>query len=185
MAQALKRRRGQTSPQRAGSNLLSLVVIVVLLVAGFYYIFPAITSGDWLWFSSKFDAQPRLITVVDRGERTEIGPADPRFPALVDAFTKSITGGYHNASFGFSDETMKIVDQNGLLVEAVYAEPVRLHIRGGFNPTNRLRILVSGKNIHTTQVLFRSNGADWDRIPLIVNDVAPLEAELRRQGFGT
>lgn len=185
MAQAVKRRKSQTSPQRTGSNLLSLMAIVVLLVAGFYYIFPALTSGDWLWFSTEFDAQPRMITVVDHGARTEIGPDDPRFPALADAFTKSITGGYRNASLGFSDETMEIVDRNGLLVEAVYAEPVRLHIRGGFNPTNRLRILVSGKNIHTTQVLFRSNEADWDRIPLIVNDIAPLEAELRRQGFGT
>lgn len=185
MAQALKRRRGQTSPQPAGSNLLSLVAIVVLLVVGFYYIFPAITSGDWLWFSTEFDAQPRLITVVDRGARTEIGPADPRFPALVDAFNQSITGGYRHASFGFSDETRKIVDRNGLLVEAVYPQPVRLHIRGGFEPTTRLRILISGKNIHTTKVLFRSNQADWDPIPLIVNDVAPLEAELRRQGFGT
>ncbi len=185
MTQAVKRRRAEAPPRRAGDNLLSLLATVMLLVLGFYYIFPAITSGDWLWFSTEFDAQPRLITVVDRGERTEIGPADPRFPALVDAFTKSITGGYRNASFGLSDETRRVVDRNGLLVEAVFSEPVRLHIRGGFQPTNRLRILVSGKNIHTTQVLFRGNEADWDPIPYIVNDVTPLQAELSRQGFGT
>lgn len=183
MAQAVKRRRTDKTPQQAGGNLLSLLVVVVLIVAGFYYIFPAVTSGDWLWFSTEFNAQPRLITVVNRGERTEIDPADPRFPALVDAFNTSITGGYRNAALGFSDETWKIVNQNGLLVEAAYAEPVRLHIRGGFEPTSRLQILVNGENIHTTQVLFRSNETDWSSIPLILNDVAPLEAELGRQGF--
>ncbi len=183
MAQAVKRRRPQTSPQRTGGNLLSLLVTVVLIVIGFYYIFPAITSGDWLWFSTQFDAQPQLMTVIDRGERTEIGPADPRFPALADAFNKSITGGYRNASLGFSEETWEVVDRNGLLVEARYNEPVRLHIRGGFEPTNRLQILVNGENIHTTKVLFRSNEADWSSIPLILNDIAPLTSELNRLGF--
>ncbi len=184
MARAVKRRGTDRLPQRTGGNLLSLLAIVVLIVVGFYYIFPAITSGDWLWFSTEFNAQPQLITVVNRGARTEIGPADPRFPGLVAAFNASITGGYRNASLGFSDETWNIVDRNGLLVEAAYSEPVRLHLRGGFEPTNRLRILVSGKNIHTTQLLFRSNEADWSSIPLILNDVAPLKSELARQGLG-
>ncbi len=185
MAQAAKRRRSQTSPQRTGGNLLSLVVIVVLIVVGFYYIFPAVTSGDWLWFSTQFDAEPQLITVIDRGERTEIGPSDPRFSALADAFNKSIVGGYRNASLGFSEETWDVVDRNGLLVEARYNEPVRLHIRGGFEPTNQLQILVDGKNIHTTEVLFRGNDADRSSIPLILDDIAPLKSELNRLGFNS
>ncbi|MDP9316190.1 MAG: hypothetical protein M3R24_35940 [Chloroflexota bacterium] len=183
MTQAAKRRRNHTAPERAGGNLLSLLATVALIIVGFYYVFPAVTSGDWLWFSTRFDAQPRSITVINRGERTEIGPADPRFRALVAAFNASITGGYRNASLGFSDETWEVVDRNGLLVEAAYTEPVRLHIRGGFEPTNRLGILVSGKNIHTTQVLFRSNAADWSPLPLVLNDVAPLKSELTRQGL--
>ena len=185
MAQAVKRRRPKTSPQPAGGSLLSLLAIIVLLVGGFYYIFPAITSGDLLWFSTQFDAEPRLMTVIDRGQRIEIEPSDPRFQALVDAFNTSITRGYRSASMGFSEETRKLVDQNGLLVEALYAEPVRLHVRGGFTPTKRLQILVSGNNIHTTQALFRSNEANWDPIPLILSDLSPLKAELTRQGFDT
>lgn len=185
MTQAIKRRSTQHQPQRAGANVLSLVLVIVFLLGGFWYAFPALTSGDWLWFSSSFDARPVQLAVVDRGRRTEIGPDDPRFGPLVDAFNQSIRRGYRWGAFGFSPETWQVVDRNGLLVETTYPQPIKLHIRGGFTPTTRLRLLVSGKDIHTTQVLFRSNANDWDPIPIVVNDVTPLQTTLAQQGFGT
>lgn len=184
MAQAVKRRHERERARRSGSNVLSLLVVVVLLLGGVGYLFPALTSGDWLWFSTTFDAQPRQITVIDRGQRTTIAPSDARFAALAAAFNESITRGYRAGSLGFSEATQQVIDRNGLLVEMEYAEPVKLHLRGGFEPTTRLRLLVSGKDIHTTQALFRSGAQDWDTIPTLLNDVAPLQQVLSSQGFG-
>lgn len=184
MAQALKRRKPH-APSRVGGNILSLLLIVVGGLALAYYLLPVIMSGDLLWFSTAFDARPRQLTIIDRGQRTPIDPSDPRFAPLVEAFNQSITGGYRIASLGFSDATWAVVDRNGLLVEAEYAEPVKLHSRSGFEPTRKLLMLISGKDIHTTQLLFRSNAGKIDPTPMIINNVEPLQRLLTREGFGT
>lgn len=184
MAQVAKRRRHE-APARTGSNIMSMLVIVLGVLGLGYYLLPAIMSGDPLWFSTSFDARPRQITVIDRGQRTTIAPSDPRFAPLVDAFNQTITQGHRPSSLGFSQATWDVVDRNGLLVEAVYAAPVKIHSRGGFEPTQRLVLLISGKDIHTTKVLFRSNPDAIDPIPLLVNTVEPLQRVLAQQGFGT
>lgn len=184
MAQAAKRRKVHGTPRRTGSNVTVILLIVVGILAAAYYVIPAITAGDLLWFSSDFNAQPRQITIIDRGQRTTIGPADPRFAPIVDAFNQSLTQGYRAASLGFSEGTWEVVDRNGLLVEAIYAEPVRLHARGGFAPTERLLLLINGEQIHTTKLLFRSNPDALDPIPMIVNNVDPIKTTLEQHGFG-
>ncbi len=165
MAQAVRRtnRRAQ-SEQPSLRSLLSMIIIVVLLLGGFFYLFRVLTTSDWLWFMSRFDAQPSRIVVSDRGEQTEILPDDPRFATIVDAFNRSISAGYHVSSVGFSDPTWERVERDGLYVDTFYAEPVRL--RGNFEPTRRMRLLIGGENIHTTEVLFRSNEDAWARISL-------------------
>lgn len=184
MTQALKRRNESTA--RAGGNVVTLLVVVAAALALFYYGFPALTSRDLLWFSTTFDEQPRTITVIDRGQRTEISPDDPRFAGLVDAFNRTIESGYRAADSGVSEATWEQIDQNGLLVEATYAEPVRLHIRGGFEPTRRLMILIGGgNNLYISERLFRGNDSDtnpWS-LPLVLTDTAPLRAALERQGY--
>ncbi|HEX6288100.1 MAG TPA: hypothetical protein VFZ66_02870 [Herpetosiphonaceae bacterium] len=183
MARAAKRSTTQPQNRFSLGNLLSLIAILALGIVLFYYLYAALISDDWLWFRSSFDAQPRQIAIVDRGQRTELDPSNPAFAPIAAAFNETIQQGYRHAALGFSDETWKVVERNGLLVEMTYAEPVRLHIYGGFAPTKQLRLLLGGKNIHTTQVLFRSNPNGWDSIPLIVNTVEPLKRELSRLGL--
>lgn len=181
MTSQAKRRKPQ-GQQRAGGNILSLVGMLVLLIGGAYYLFPALTSSDPLWFSSNFTARPSAMAVVDRGQRVELRPDDPRFDEIVDAFNRSLQQGYHYASFGFSDETWDVVDRNGFANEATYAEPVRLHVRGGFEPTQRLLLVIGGENLHASRVLFRGNNRAWDRTPIQVETIEPLEQVLERHG---
>jgi hypothetical protein len=184
MAQALKRRTARQE-KKAGSNILSLVVIALALLGGFYYVFPALTSDDWLWFSTAFDETPREITIIERGERTTLTPDDPRFAAITAAFNQSIVNGYRASSLGFSDKTWDVINEHGLLVEMVYAEPVRLHLRGGFAPKERLLLLVDGAHpgIHTTRTLFGSDDGNWSGQPVLINDVAPLQQALAQAGY--
>jgi hypothetical protein len=184
MARTLKGSKPQPRSHFGIGNLLGLIVIIGVTVGLFYYLYAALISEDWLWFQTSFDEQPRQIAVVDRGQRTELDPSDSRFAPIAAAFNTTIQQGYRHANLGFSTETRQLIEQHGLLVETTYVQPVRLHISGGFAPTNRLRLLVSGEGIHTTQVLFRSNPDGWDGIPLIVNTVEPLKNELARFGFG-
>lgn len=179
-----RRSTARTQTQPGYRNLLSLFVIVALTLGSFFYIFTALTSSDWRWFDRSFDVQPQRIVVIDRGQRTELDPSDPMFAALAAAFNQTISQGYRYADLGFSRPTWELVEREGLLVETSYVQPVRLHINGGFQPTNQLLLLVSGEKIHTTQVLFRRNSDDWDPMPLIVNTVEPLKSELEHLGFG-
>lgn len=182
MSKTSKRRtaRGQ---QRAGGNILSLVLILVGLLGGFYYLLPAVTSNDLLWFSTDFSARPRALVVVDRGQRVELEPGDPRFNEIVDAFNASLKRGYQYADFGFSPQTWAVVDRNGLVIEATYAEPVRLHARGGFQPTQELLLVVGGEDLHAERVLFRGNTETRGGTPIQVNNLEPLEQVLERHGF--
>jgi hypothetical protein len=183
MARTIKRSKVEPRARFGIGNLLGLFAIVALVFGSFYYLYTALISQDWLWFQTSFDEQPRYIAIIDRGQRTELEPTDPQFAPLVAAFNETIRQGYRHAALGFSEETWKDVDRNGLLVEMTYTEPVQLHIHGGFAPTKRLLLLIGGKGIHTTEVLFRSNPDGWDSIPLIVNTVEPLKSELIRHGF--
>jgi hypothetical protein len=181
MAQARRRHNKWSQPQAAGGNLLSLIVILVLVLGGFFYLFRVLTTSDWLWFSSRFDAQPSQIVVVNHGQPMQILPDDPRFAAITDAFNRSISSGYHDSGMGFSDPTWEQLEQDGLYIDMIYAEPVRLH--GNFEPTTRMRLLVSGDKIHRTKVLFRSNETEWARNPYALNSVEPLQQVLERYGF--
>lgn len=184
MARTSKRSTARTQAQPGYGSLLGLFVMVALMLGLFIYGFIALTSSDWRWFDRSFDVQPQRIAIIDRGQRTELDPSDPMFAPLAAAFNQTIAQGYRYADIGFSRPTWDLVDREGLLVETSYVQPVRLHINGGFQPTNQLLLLVSGQKIHTTQVLFRRNPNDWDPNPLIVNTIEPLQSELVRLGFG-
>lgn len=185
MAQTRKQRsRSQAKSRFSLGNLLGLFLIVGLMVSVSIYSFISLTSGDWLWFDTSFDAQPQSIVIIDRGQRTELDPSNPMFAPIAAAFNQTIEQGYRHAALGFSQATWENVNRHGLMVETSYIQPVRLHINGGFQPTHQLLLLIDGENLHTTKVLFRRNPDDWDPIPLIVNSVEPLKSEIERFGFG-
>ena len=95
MAQAVRRanRRAQ-SEQPSLSSLLSLIVIVVLLLGGFVYLFRALTTSDWLWFMSDFDAQPSRIVALDtpQGLKRMIGARNGGGAASMEDVFMTLTG---------------------------------------------------------------------------------------------
>lgn len=182
MSSAVSRTPKRRRSARAGGGALSAFAIALLMVAGAYYAMQVIVTDDPLWFRTDFDAQPRHMVIQLRGVRTDIPPTDARFAPLVDAFNRSIERGYWSASMGFSDPTWALVEANGVIVETQYSEPVRLH--GNFVPTTRMRVLLSGEQIHTTELLFRSNEDEWDRSPLRLKDVSLLAQAVQRAGLG-
>ncbi len=182
MNSAVSRTPKRRKSARVGGSVLSAFMIALLMFVGAYYALQLIMTGDPLWFRTDFDAQPRHVVIQDRGVRTDIPPTDARFAPLVDAFNRSIERGYWSASMGFSDPTWALVESNGVIVETQYSELVRLH--GNFVPTTRMRVLLSGEKIHTTELLFRSNPDEWDRIPLRLKDVSLLAQAVQRAGLG-
>lgn len=184
MAQTLKQRRqAQSRPIGSGRNLLTLALCILAVLFTFYYVLPAVTSGDWQWYSTEFKEQPASITIVERGRRTTIDSSDPRFARLASAFNQSIEQGYRVSSRGISEATWERIDNDGLYVETSYAQPVRLHLRGGFIPTTKMMILIGGKDIHFESILLRSNPDNWDTLPIEVDDIEPLKNVLAEQGF--
>ncbi len=166
----------------AGGNILGLLIAGVLVFGGFFYGYKALTTGEWLWWQARFTAQPQRLIILNQGTRIELTADDPRFAELTQALNEAISSGYYFASFGVSERTWQRLEQNSLLLEAVYAAPVRL--RGGIAPTQRLRVQIGASVDGITRTLFRSNTDAWDRLPLILNTVEPLRAALTRLGFG-
>lgn len=183
MIQAKKRRRREAGGARAGANVLGLLLIIGGVLGAFFFLYPALTSGDLFWFSTQFDARPIKLEVVYEGRRETISPDDPRFLTLVDAFNGSIERGYHLHSGGVSEGTWQQIDENGLMVEATYAQPVGLHLRGGFAPTERLMILLGGGDLYLDSVLFRGHDRRTGAIPVQLEDTAPLREALARDGY--
>lgn len=180
MAQAVQRRR-QAKQQQSGSNVFGLLVVLALVFGLGYYGWMTLTTGDWMWWSSTFEAQPRTIAVVENGQRTEIDPSDPAFNAIAAAFNQSISAGYRDPMVGFSDPTWEIVEQRSVYVEASYAEPIKLH--GEFVPTTQLRLVLDGEKLHQPEALFRFGDDDWDRSPIVLETVEPLATALQQHGF--
>ncbi len=178
MTQALRRRSGSDT---AGTNVVGMILVTILVFGGFVYLFRVLTTGDLLWFSSAFNEQPRQLAIINRGERTEISPSDPFFHELAAAMNESISRGYHYGGFGVSDVTWEQIERHGVLIEATYAGPVRL--RGGVQPTERLLLLIGGDGLWTSQILFRADKQNWDRIPLRVSTVEPVREALERRGI--
>ncbi|WP_026369757.1 hypothetical protein [Kallotenue papyrolyticum] len=163
------------------ARLTGLLLVIVLVFGGFVYAYRTVVTGDPLWWSSSFAAQPRQLMVIDRGRPLTLAPGDPRFASLVSAFNATISEGYFFGDFGFSDHSWQQLERQGVLVEAVYAAPVRLH--GGVAPTQRLRMLVGGDDLWRSRLLFRSHSDAWDRIPLQLHTTAPMRAALERIGI--
>ncbi len=178
MLQVSKRRKRASGASRSGANVFVLLLIVAGLLGGAYFLFPALTSGDLFWYSTSFDARPIKLEIVQGGTRETIGPDDARFLPLVDAFNGSIERGYRLSSSGVSAPTWQRIDEHGLMVEATYARPVALHLRGGFAPTERLMILFSDGELHLDSVLFRDHGQQNGAIPVQLEDAAPLREAL-------
>ncbi|HEU4323012.1 MAG TPA: hypothetical protein VFS21_07650 [Roseiflexaceae bacterium] len=173
---------GAGEPARAGGNVLGLLLTLALTLGALFYIFNAATSGDWLWFSTSFDARPIQLTVTDRGQHTQLGPDEPRFEPLVQALNESIEQGYFSSSISYSQPTWELIGREALMVEATYLQPAELH--GGYGESKRLLLVVSGEGIHTTQLMYWMDDANPSMIPVKLKSVAPLEQALARQGFG-
>jgi len=182
MVQASKRRKRDSGP-RAVVNLLVLLLLIAGILGALYFLFPALTSGDLFWYSTDFDARPIKLEIVDGERRETISPDDPRFLPLVDAFNGSIERGYRLSSSGVSAATWERIGEHGVMVEATYAQPVALHLRGGFAPTERLMILFSDGDLHLDSVLFRDHGQQNGAIPVQLEDAAPLREALSRDGY--
>jgi hypothetical protein len=181
----LGRPRSATTAHRVHWNMIGFSVIMLAVPAVLYYVFVAIFSGDLLWVSTQFDAQPREITIIDRSRRTIIGPTDARFAPIVDGFNRSIRLGYQRSSSTFTPAARVEVEQHGLLVEATYAEPVRLHIVGGAIPTKRFLMLVECRECNQQQLLFTHPTTTFEMFPLRLDTLEPLRMVLHRYGFGS
>lgn len=158
-------------------------MVVAGILGAAYFLFPALTSGDLFWFSTEFDARPIKIEIVDGRQRRTISPDDPRFLPLVEAFNGSIERGYRASSSGVSEGTWRQIGEHGVMVETTYAQPVALHLRGGFAPTERLMILLANGDLYLDGVLFRDHGQQNGAIPVQLEDAAPLREELARDGY--
>jgi hypothetical protein len=105
----------------AGMAILVLVPIVYLIIA--------MNTGDLLWISPVFDAQPRAIMVHCFGEDIGLNEGTPRFEELTDLVNQTLSGSKRWDSLSLSEVTYQDYQSHPLMMvlELSYDEPFRVH----------------------------------------------------------
>jgi hypothetical protein len=146
---------------RSEPSVKSLVIIVVILLVALVYAFVSFGTGDWLWFSQKFEETPSAIYVYCYGDTISIQPGDFNFQALENIANASLSGRKRWDPLSLSDATYEEykTSPNMRVIEFDYPEPIRVHSNYKFfSNVDRLIIPIEGRHADTNAVFGQNNG---------------------------
>jgi len=160
--------------------VLVIVFIVLLVVWGG----AAMAVEDLLWFLPVFSADASCIDLHWDGEQVRLWPDSAGYALLNEALHEDLS---HVRAYpdgvGLSAEMLERLRTKERLVEAHYAEPVRVHSSYRFMPSPVFYIPLSGHHASRDRVFNKGRGA-----PLELRDigtiVAAAEAVAQQEGLG-
>lgn len=164
--------------------LLPAVLVPVLVVILAVWGWTAMAVEDALWFLPTFSEDASYIDLYWDGEQVHLQPASAGYALLNEALHADLS---HVRAYpkgaGLSEETLENLRAEGRLVEAHYAEPVRVHSRYRFSPSRVFYIPLSGHHASSGRVFNVGRG-----VPLELQDigaiVAAAEVVAQQEGLG-
>jgi hypothetical protein len=171
----------QTDKVRTNIRGMLLAVVGFLIVA--YYGATALSTRDFLWFTSGFDDRPVRMIVYHDGQRTELTSSQPAFGELADAVVASLNTGVDYASgIGFSQGSLDDAYNMFVTLEVFFAGPVRLHASFGTGNPTQMLFPLTGRHSDRPLVLLGKNGMYFANAP-ILKTVQPIRSALGKQGY--
>lgn len=160
--------------------LLVLISIVLLIV----WSWTAMTVEDALWFLPVFSADASYIDLYWDGEQVRLWPDSAGYVLLNEALHEDLPHvRSYPAGAGLSDAMLERLRTEERLAEVHYAEPVRVHSRYRFIPSQVFYIPLSGHHASYNRVFNAGRG-----VPLELQDigaiVAAAEEVARQEGLG-
>ena len=145
---------------RSEPSLKSLLIVVVTILVALVYAFVSFGTGDWLWFSQKFQETPNAIYVYCYGKTISIKPGDYNFTALENIANATLSGRKRWDPLSLSDATYEEYKTSPRMkvIEFDYPEPVRVHSDYKyFSNVDRLIIPLEGRHAETNAVFGQNN----------------------------
>ena len=162
-------------------NWLGLIVALLLLAACLLYLLPAILSGNLFFAVNHIRTKPIQAIVYYHGQTNIYAPDSQEYNKLVDACYETLYNQVGITEMGWSDERFEQARTEGVAVELLYAEPVKL-------PGQRLDIadpvqLFFPLDVHgfDKEIVFRGDADEYwgrpihvdtlDRVRIVVEDI--------------
>ncbi|KAA3665039.1 MAG: hypothetical protein DWQ04_02650 [Chloroflexi bacterium] len=160
---------------------ISLIVFAVALV----YMVNVLNTGNWLWFrSTATHVRPSRIIVIDHGERIVMGPGHSQFNALADAVEVSLSklNNTDLISVGLSEQTLADYNNNSLVLELYFDQPVVFNSIARTGEPTQLLIPIEGRHAGGGYV-FRGAQGEWWHGAIRMANPAPLMSALTQLGY--
>jgi hypothetical protein len=155
-------------------NWIGLVVSLAAVLFCFLYAVPAFLSGNALWGLDTISARPIQAILYNRGQTLIYEPGSKKYDLLVKAAYTTIYNQIGVSEAGWSEARFMKARAEGLALELIYNEPVKL-------PGRRIDIsdpsrLFFPLDVYgwTSEVVFRGGERGYWGLPLHIDSLDPL-----------
>ena len=167
----------------ASPSMLKLTGAALLLLIPFIYCVIALNTGDWMWASPIFRAQPDMITIHCFGNDVIFQPGATQFDELVSLINKTLTGPKNWGDLSISLVTYQDyrIHPNMMTLEVKYPGPLRVHSPYKFfSDIDILVIPLEGRHAQTN-IVFGLKQGEPATGSFRIESIAPLVEEITSQ----
>jgi hypothetical protein len=132
-----------------------MIGMAILVIVPLVYFIIALNTGDLLWASPTFTAQPASIDIHCFGKDVVLEPGSEHFSALNEIVNDSLSGRKRWDSLSLSDETYQDYREHPdmMVVELAYPDAMRVHSPYKFfSNVDRILIPLVGRHAQTNAV---------------------------------
>ena len=162
-----------------------MVGVSLLFLIPFIYAVIAMNTGDLLWISPIFNAQPNTIMIHCFGEDVPLEPGTEHFVQVTNLVNRALSGKKRWDSLSLSEATYQDYQENPqmMVLDLFYNETIRVHSRYKFfSHINEIIIPLVGRHAQTNAIFGR-----WLDRPAAgsfhVETTTPLVQYLASQGL--
>jgi len=159
--------------------------MAVLVLAPLIYGIIALNTGDPLWVSPVFSAEPGAIVIHCYGNDVPLEPGTPDFNALTDLVNESLSGRKRWDPLSLSEATYQDYRNSPQMIalELFYASPLRVHSQYKyFSNVDAIIIPLEGRHA-LSMAIFGRRGELPAAGSFHVETIAPLGEYLAEQGL--
>lgn len=159
--------------------------MAVLVLAPLIYGIIALNTGDLLWVSPVFSAEPQAIVIHCYGNDVPLEPGTPDFVALTDLMNETLSGSKRWDSLSLSEVTYQDYRNSPqmMTLELFYASPFRVHSPYKyFSNVDAIIIPLEGRHA-LSKAVFGRRGELPAAGSFHVDTTAPLGEYLAEQGL--
>ncbi len=157
-------------------NFLGLIIALLLLGICLLFLLPAALSGNLLFAFGHIGDKPAQVILYHTGQTLVFYPDDPEYDLLVDACYETLRHPLGVGEIGWSDGRFEQARKEGIAVELLYAEPVKLPgERIDIADPTRLFFPVDVRGAAGSgEVVFRGGGTFYWGGPIRVDTLEPV-----------